>query len=83
MFLVRHIIKILSVVLDIDFCNSNPCMDGATCVDHVTSFTCNCPAGYTGDTCETGMFSACGISCAIIKYSQCLKLDLFEDYPGT
>ena len=36
-------------------------------MDHVTSFTCNCPAGYTGDTCETGMFSACGISCAIIQ----------------
>ena len=47
--------------LDIDYCNSNPCMNGATCVDNVSSFTCNCPAGYSGDTCETGMFSACGI----------------------
>jgi len=42
-------------------------MNGATCVDHVTSFTCNCPAGYTGDTCETGMFSGYEIPYAIIQ----------------
>ena len=26
-------------------------------MDDVNSFTCDCPAGYTGDTCQTGTFS--------------------------
>jgi len=43
--------------VDVDECDSFPCMNGATCVDNVDSFTCNCQSGYTGDTCQTGMFS--------------------------
>ena len=39
---------------DIDECSSLPCMYGGTCADGVDVFTCNCLAGYTGATCETG-----------------------------
>ena len=28
------------------------CMNGATCIDGVASFTCMCPMGYDGDLCE-------------------------------
>ncbi|XP_030844921.1 fibropellin-1-like [Strongylocentrotus purpuratus] len=38
---------------NIDDCSTNPCMNSGVCVDEVNSFTCNCAAGYTGDTCLT------------------------------
>ncbi|KAM4826127.1 aggrecan core protein [Thomomys bottae] len=37
---------------DIDECLSSPCVNGATCVDASTSFTCLCLPSYGGDRCE-------------------------------
>lgn len=39
---------------DINECLSNPCHNGATCVDLIGNYRCNCKAGYTGGNCETG-----------------------------
>ena len=39
---------------DIDECSSNPCQNGATCVDMIAYFTCNCKGGYNGTYCEIG-----------------------------
>ena len=36
---------------DIDDCADVPCANGGTCLDGVNTFTCECPAGYTGPTC--------------------------------
>ena len=36
-----------------DHCASNPCTNGGTCMNTATSFTCACPAAYTGTRCET------------------------------
>ncbi|XP_020628365.1 uncharacterized protein LOC110065552 [Orbicella faveolata] len=36
---------------DIDECASNPCINGATCVDQVNRFNCTCPPGFTGTLC--------------------------------
>ena len=41
-------------VSDIDDCSPDPCLNGATCVDGVNSFTCTCVVGYMGTNCETG-----------------------------
>ncbi|KFV78688.1 Protein crumbs 1, partial [Struthio camelus australis] len=37
-----------------DPCSSNPCLQNATCLSSAGnfSFTCECPAGYNGTTCE-------------------------------
>ena len=40
----------------IDDCTSRPCMNGATCVIVVNSYSCICPAGYTGSRCGSGGF---------------------------
>ncbi|XP_014389039.1 PREDICTED: aggrecan core protein [Myotis brandtii] len=37
---------------DIDECLSSPCVNGATCVDAIDSFTCLCLPSYRGDLCE-------------------------------
>lgn len=39
---------------DVDECHSNPCLNGATCLDAVNSFTCLCLPSYTGELCEQG-----------------------------
>ena len=44
------------VTSDIDECASRPCMNDATCVDGVDSYSCTCLAGYFGHTCDIGRF---------------------------
>jgi len=42
------------LVIDINECNSDPCMNGAKCSNKVNGFTCKCTAGFKGDNCQTG-----------------------------
>ena len=46
-------------LLDTYGCGSNPCRNGATCVDEDIGYKCICVEGYSGDTCDTGMFDGC------------------------
>lgn len=34
-----------------DFCASQPCSNGGTCLSQSHGATCNCPPGFTGTTC--------------------------------
>ncbi len=38
--------------INVDDCAPNPCQNGGTCTDGVNSYTCACPAGWTGTNCE-------------------------------
>lgn len=40
---------------DINECASNPCRNGATCVDILNGFSCSCATGYTGARCQTNI----------------------------
>ena len=44
------------VILVVLPCESNPCLEGATCVDNIENgtYTCLCPEGFQGTNCETG-----------------------------
>ena len=42
-------------LLDMNDCANHTCANGASCVDGVNSYSCNCPVGFTGTYCETGM----------------------------
>lgn len=41
---------------DVDNCSSSPCKNGGTCVDGVDSYTCKCPAGFSGKNCQASEF---------------------------
>ncbi|XP_064459482.1 basement membrane-specific heparan sulfate proteoglycan core protein-like isoform X3 [Ornithodoros turicata] len=39
--------------LEDDFCSkTNPCQNGAACINDGTTYRCNCPKGFRGPTCE-------------------------------
>ena len=44
----------LSLCPDIDECQGSPCLNNGVCSDQIGSFSCQCPAGFSGGTCETG-----------------------------
>ena len=43
---------IINLILAIDDCDPNPCLNGGDCTDGINSFTCECEDGYSGDTCQ-------------------------------
>ena len=45
-------IDLILIILDIDECASNPCAIGATCIDGIDTFQCECPKGRQGHLCE-------------------------------
>lgn len=45
-------------------CASNPCLNGATCMETFGSFYCSCPQGWTGPRCNEGrdyILSSCSL----------------------
>lgn len=38
--------------LNSDNCTSNPCKNGATCMNAINGYLCKCPDAWTGDSCE-------------------------------
>ena len=44
---------------DINDCAGQPCKNGATCIDAVNDYTCNCVVGYTGKNCSIGKHRLC------------------------
>ena len=43
-------------ISDTDDCVGHSCANGALCVDHLDSYTCDCADGYEGTLCDTGTY---------------------------
>ena len=37
-------------------CHNNPCQNGGTCTATGGQFSCECDTGFSGNTCENGIF---------------------------
>ena len=43
------------IVVGINYCLSSPCQNGATCSSLAGQYSCNCPSGFTGLNCASGL----------------------------
>ena len=58
-------------ILAKQYCDSQPCYNGATCQEDKESFKCQCGRGYTGTRCETGKIVIC-----YLRYKYMYKLNV-------
>ena len=49
-------IKVCFFSLDPDDCASSPCQYGGACTDSLDDYSCSCPAGTTGKSCEISKY---------------------------
>ncbi|XP_068719986.1 von Willebrand factor D and EGF domain-containing protein-like [Montipora capricornis] len=49
---------------DIDDCVNQTCNNGASCVDGINTYSCNCAAGFTGAHCETDIDECANHTCS-------------------
>ncbi|KAG8517651.1 Neurogenic locus notch protein 2, partial [Galemys pyrenaicus] len=56
-----------------DACLSQPCANGSTCSTAANQFSCKCPAGLTGQTCEADV-NECGVLGQCQHGGTCLNL---------
>ncbi len=61
---------------DINECLSNPCLNGATCLEGVNTYDCLCPAGFHGSHCESEIDECSYGYCKNFAFCQ----DLFNAY---
>ncbi|XP_004375418.1 protein crumbs homolog 1 [Trichechus manatus latirostris] len=46
--------SVVTGCLELNACNSNPCLHGGNCEDLYSSYNCTCPLGWSGTHCELG-----------------------------
>ncbi|XP_022110885.1 sushi, von Willebrand factor type A, EGF and pentraxin domain-containing protein 1-like [Acanthaster planci] len=64
----RHITQVtgatdLSMCSVRTFCSATSCLNGGTCMEQLESFLCECPAGLTGEHCQTDVIDCQQDSC--------------------
>lgn len=51
-FLKTSVNSVVTGCLQLNACNSNPCLQGGDCEDIYSSYHCSCPLGWSGTQCE-------------------------------
>ena len=64
---------------NIDDCPGNNCQNGATCVDGVNSYTCDCADGYDGTNCQNNI-DECAANPCNSKHAAAVCTDLVNGY---
>ena len=49
----NNVMTLIFAFLDINECEVEPCVNGATCIDGINQYTCKCKPGFSGVHCET------------------------------
>ncbi|KAG0433549.1 hypothetical protein HPB47_019805, partial [Ixodes persulcatus] len=62
--------------ININECESNPCLNDGKCTDSINGYKCYCPPGWTGERCEVDVGGCSSDPC--LNDARCI--DLFEDY---
>ena len=60
------------IPVEIDECESFPCVNGGSCLDQIDSYQCQCRDGFTGVNCEGWR-----ISCFCVSYSDLSPIDVY------
>lgn len=61
--------------MNIDECESSPCLNDGVCSDGINGFQCNCSQGYVGDRCEQDVDEC--------QSNPCLNNGTCENLPGS
>ena len=53
-------VRTVFLIAELKECKSNPCRNGATCVDKLNGYICDCGSNkYSGVLCEQGLNKTC------------------------
>ncbi|KAL3282925.1 hypothetical protein HHI36_006083 [Cryptolaemus montrouzieri] len=63
--------------IDLNECDSNPCLNNGTCLDAVNGYLCRCPSGYSGIHCEIDV-----AVCNSTNETRCANSGICEEGPG-
>uniref|UniRef100_A0A3B4V979 Coagulation factor IX n=1 Tax=Seriola dumerili TaxID=41447 RepID=A0A3B4V979_SERDU len=63
-------------VRDGNQCESRPCLNQGSCKDHVGTYTCTCPPGFTGRKCEIIVAKRCDVHNGDCKHF-CMSMGTF------
>ncbi|ESN96267.1 hypothetical protein HELRODRAFT_189175 [Helobdella robusta] len=79
-FQLTDIVTPLSNVLcrDVDACASNPCQNRGTCRSTINSFSCDCPTGFIGDTCNLPCVNQIDVA-FLIDVSQDMQPEIYKN----
>lgn len=72
----KSIEKWYALFADINECSSDPCLHGASCVDKVNGYECECTDGWKGPQCQLDANKCSGSPC--INARTCRDID--SDY---
>ena len=61
------------LLVDIDECASDPCMNDGTCLDQVNMFECQCADAYYGDSCECKLSSVTVLAIEKKIFMSCVR----------
>uniref|UniRef100_A0A3Q2DZV4 Coagulation factor IX n=1 Tax=Cyprinodon variegatus TaxID=28743 RepID=A0A3Q2DZV4_CYPVA len=48
--------------IDGNQCDSSPCLNQGSCIDHLGDYTCNCKSGFAGKNCEIELVKRCDVN---------------------
>ena len=61
-----------------NYCSPTPCLNGGTCTNTTSTYTCTCVGGWGGSNCATKLFEGLGMlpdPYAVSSYARCVSAD--------